>query len=202
MQKQTLTFENILTDLRLASSSNKERHMPATLGFSLLFALLAVLLLVCLPTLPLLSIMLAVFSILFGVHYARERKQHRSDARALRAALDRAHLSVCIEEFSHAGEEVVVEPHSCGRHMHATRLARMIYFTSGIGWRVPLYVSRLYDWSNTHHLTFEGLQNISLAGDEFYYISLQGHPDISFAYPCKFFVLAKELEGSATQKAQ
>ena len=201
MQKQTLTLENILTDLRLVSSSNKERYLPITLSFSLLFALLAVLLFIHLPILPLPSIMLVAFSIICGVHYAKGRKQHRSDARALRAALDRAHLSVCVEAFSHAGEEVVVEPHSCGRHMHATRLAQMVYFTSGIGWRLPLYVSRLYSWSKTHHLTFEGLQNISLAGDEFYYISLQGHPDISFVYPCKFFVLAKELEETVEQKA-
>ena len=55
-------------------------------------------------------------------------------------------------------------------------------------------VLKHYDWSKEYNLSSEGLKNISVEGNEFFYVSLQGHPDVAYVYPCKFFELDKGLE--------
>ena len=201
MQKQPLSLENILTDLRLMAKFNMQHHSPVLLAAAGFFLQLTIRWFIFLWFLPLPGIVLGAISVFFGIRYAREHRPYRADIKALRAAFDRANISISIEEFSHTEKEVVVEPHMCGSHAHLTDLAFMVYFTSGNSWRKPP-VTRLYEWSKTHHLTFEGLDNISLTGDEFYYISLQGAPNVSFIYPCKFFTLTGELEDTVKQKAQ
>ncbi len=44
-----------------------------------------------------------------------------------------------------------------------------------------------------YYVSPKGLENISIEGDEFYYISLQGYPDVAYIYPCKNFILDEKL---------
>ena len=39
----------------------------------------------------------------------------------------------------------------------------------------------------------QGLENLSIQGDEFMYIFLQKYPDVVYVYPCKIFALDKAL---------
>ena len=196
MEKQPLTLQNILHDLRIISKQNKNRHIPGLLCTAIMFAIFAVLTLIFLP-IPLLIIAFLALTTYYTVRYLRERKDYADEAQVLRAALDRANISISIEKFSHVEKEILYEPHSV-YHEGTKYPANFFYFSSGNNWRVP-EIFRFYTWSKTHYLTFEGLQNISLAGDEFFYISLQGSPDISFIYPCKLFTLTKELEQATAE---
>ncbi|MBO7762390.1 MAG: hypothetical protein J6T24_06300 [Clostridia bacterium] len=50
-----------------------------------------------------------------------------------------------------------------------------------------------YAWSREYCLSSTGLWQTSVEGNEFYVISLQGHPDIRYIYPKKFFKLSASL---------
>ena len=197
MEKQPLTLQNILHDLRIISKQNKNRRIPGLLCTAIMFAIFAVLTLIFLP-IPLLIIAFLALTTYYTVRYLRERKDYADEAQVLRAALNRANISISIEKFSHVGQEYHYEPYTIRQQEGTKSAAKFFYFSSGNNWRMPL-IYRFYAWSKTHYLTYEGLQNISLAGDEFFYISLQGSPDISFIYPCKLFTLAKELEQVTVQ---
>ena len=200
--KQTLTLEYIRNDLRYIARINRSRASPILETLGGIFGILTVFWFILFPTLPLPGIALGAFAIFFIVRYIKDARPCYADAKALRCALTCADISIDVEAFSHTARETIIEPHSYTGHANLTKYIPVVYFLSGASWRIPFVSGRLYKWSKTHSLSLEGLENISLEGDEFYYVSLQGHPNVSFIYPCKFFVLAKELEGSATQKAQ
>ena len=52
-----------------------------------------------------------------------------------------------------------------------------------------------YVWSKDYCLSSKGLDNISLQGDEFFYISLRGYYNVAYIYPCKLFELDETLKG-------
>ena len=193
MQKQTLTLANILADLRIKARENKHLYstsMIAWLFWSLLF--FTTLWFIFFWFIPLPGIALAGLTLFLGMRYTKDYLARHNAVVALRTALERANISIDTERFSHITEEMVVEPHRVGRNTRLTRTAFMVYFESGRSWRKPT-VNRLYEWSRTHSLSFAGLDNISLAGDEFYYVTLQGQPDVSYVYPAKFFKLDLKL---------
>lgn len=113
--------------------------------------------------------------------YCRHKK-------AIRFIMMREDVSVSTEVFSHIASEWVVEPHFVGTRLNLTRVIRRYYFKSGIGWREALGYTH-YEWSENYYVSPNGLENGSLSGDEFFYISLQGEPDIAYIYPCKKFEL-------------
>ena len=196
MQKQTLTLENIRFDLRLKAKENKRLHANTALSWMFwTFVLFTVLWFIFLWAVPLPGIALAGISLFLGVRYVGEYRARHADVKALCTAIEGADLSIDVEHFSHITKEVIVEPHRHGFDTHLTNVAYMVYFESGCSWRKPEWISRLYQWSKTHSLSFEGLDNISLTGDPFYCVTLQGHPDVSYIYPAKFFNLDPSLKG-------
>ena len=56
------------------------------------------------------------------------------------------------------------------------------------------FVEKHYSWSKDFYLSSKGLENISMKGDEFYFVSLQSHHDIAYIYPCKNFELDENLK--------
>ena len=195
--KEILTLQAVLSDLDRVATHRAYNRAPNFFGCAVSLALLAVI--VCLFFESLMPLFLflpgvACFTILF----VREVRCNRAAKAALKGALKRENVSISVEEFSHMSEETIVEPHGNGRHAHMTKEVRFCYFTSGGSWRVPTG-DRLYSWSKTHNLSIQGLENISLQGDAFFYVSLQGYPDICYAYPCKFFTLDEVLRASHPQ---
>ena len=110
--------------------------------------------------------------------------------------LQRGDISISIEELSHITRETIHEPHfvRSGTRIRraSTREVTMYYFMSGGSWRCP-NLSKHYEWSKEYYLSSQGLENISIQGDKFYYVALQGHHDISYVYPCKLFRLDERL---------
>ena len=196
--KEKLTLQAIRADFSRVATHHALNQTGNLLGYSIAFALPAgIACLIFKSLFP--ALLLSPGIVLFAVLFAKELKSDRKNKRAIRAAIERSDISIVVEAFSHIVEERIVEPHPGYRHTHLTKVVPFCYFASGGSWRIPLG-DRLYSWSKTHSLSPTGLRNISLQGDTFFYVSLQGYPDICYAYPCKFFELDKTLSASQTAK--
>ena len=80
-------------------------------------------------------------------------------------------------------EETYVEPHVKHGRGRVLRDAKVMYF--GVGsWRIP---SRVYEWSDTFSMSAQGVENTSVAGNEFYVVTLKSTGDIVCVYNTKFF---------------
>lgn len=144
-----------------------------------------------------LGVILGLFPLYHTVLYYIDKKKHRAERKAIKAVLDRSDISISIKELSHTAEHTIFEAHTTSRHgrahAHATKLVKFFHFASGSSWRIPNRPKH-YAWSRDYYLSTEGLENIAVGGNEFYYVALQGHPDIAYVYPCKFFTLDDALK--------
>lgn len=190
MKKETLLLQHITQDLRTVVDFQLSNIGGWRLSYIVPFALLAGVVGVLLKNawIGLLIFSVAVYHI---VRLIMEVKRNRDKKRAVIEAIDRADISIAKERFECTVEEMIYEPHLAGRYTHATKSVRYYYFSSGIRWRIP-DVRMHYPWSRSYYVSTQGLENVSIAGDEFYYVSLQGNFDIAYIYPCKFFELDRE----------
>ena len=192
MQKETLTLSNIIKDMRIIADLHKFREsekydvyiipilmIALGVGFFLRLVWLAI-------AIGTLAIYPAICSI-------RSFQKARTTKKTIDSIMSRGDISISVKALSHIATETIYEPHSCGRHSHATKTVLFFYFVAGRRWRVP-EIFHHYEWSKEFYLTTEGLENISLPDDEFFYVSLQGYPDIAYIYPCKLFALDSTLK--------
>lgn len=110
----------------------------------------------------------------------------RKVKRALYRGLNREDVSVSIEKFSHIAHEDIYEPWFSGRYVGCYKRVRLYYFSSGAGWREPVCYSH-YAWSSKYETSSKGLENTSIAGDEFYLITLNVDREFKYVYNTKLF---------------
>ena len=139
-------------------------------------------------------IALAIFTVAAYhiVRFVIEYKDYRAQKKAINDILERGDVSVSVEQLNSIGEELIYEPHRNLTNTKLTRATTFYYFASGKSWRVP-NVLKHYKWSSECYVSTAGLKNISIEGDEFYFVSLQGDYDIAYIYPCKNFELEENL---------
>ena len=116
----------------------------------------------------------------------------------VRSVSTRKDISISVEELSHISEETASAPSWTGSHRRV-KLNYVWHFTSGAEWVKPLYFSGFFPWSKEYSLGESGFITTSVAGNKFYYVSLQSDPDINFIYPCKFFELDEKLAVDVTE---
>ena len=191
MEKETLTLESIAKDLNALkpdlTSRVDDRGFQASAPLTVAALIFGFYL-----KIVWIALVLAAISLGLIIDYIMRHRSSRIE-KPLDHSLSRDDISISVEVLSHITLETIVEPHSHGKHSHYTKTVLVYYFTSGIGWRVPYLISRHYAWSKTHYLSTKGLQNISVEGNEFFYVSLQGYPDLTYIYPCKLFMLDPAL---------
>ncbi len=137
------------------------------------------------------------------VRYVMEFKEYRAAKNAVLTLLERGEVSISTEIISHIAREVVCEPRRVGRREKFPFRRRqrasigntitVYYFESGSSWRLPA-VDRHYSWSDEFYVSSKGLENISLAGDSFFFVRLQNYPHIAYIYPCKTFEIDASLK--------
>ncbi len=192
MTKETLTLQNITDDLRRVAffglSNVQEWRFFSIISVTLLAVMLGIFL-------KSVWIGIAIFSVAAYhiVRYVMEYRKYRERKKAIANVLDRGDISVSVEKLSHVAMETIYEPHGHGKHRHTTKEVTFFYFLSGGRWRIP-NVDKHYVWSKDYYISSKGLENASVGGDEYFYISLQGYHDIAYVYPCKFFVLGSDLK--------
>ena len=191
MKKETLTMEAIKSDL--IKIVNYQVSNKADWRFSYIVPLTALAILLGLFTKNIL-IGIAIFCIAAYhiVHFIMEYKAYKIQKAAILSVIARGEISVSTETFSHIANDVIYEPHRVGRRTKSTKTITLYHFNGGSSWRAPLFAKH-YEWSKEYYISPKGLENISIKGDEFYFVSLQSHHDISYIYPCKNFELDKSL---------
>ncbi|MBR6679737.1 MAG: hypothetical protein IKL59_00595 [Clostridia bacterium] len=140
------------------------------------------------------GLVIFIFPAYHIVRYIMAFRRLHAKKKEIINAISRSDIAISVKQLSHISEETIYEPHQSGsgRGVNSTKEVIFFCFEGGNRWRVPMMP--LYSWSRDYHLSPTGLENISLAGDEFFYVSLQGHHDISYIYPCKFFELDSSLK--------
>ena len=126
------------------------------------------------------------------VRFVMEHKEYKTQKATILSLVERGEISISTEILSHIANDVIYEPHIVGRKTKSTKTITLYHFDGGSSWRVPLFTKH-YEWSKEYYISSKGLENISIKGDEFYFVSLQAHHDISYIYPCKNFELDKSL---------
>lgn len=194
VKPEVLKEEYIIKDLLAREdylfSSSGDRNMTLLIG-SVFFAALTLVLMIS-GILPwhcsIFSIGFAIVAVTCGYRVARDCIEHKNKKKAILAG----EFHIAREKLTNVGYETVYEPHihsSFGRvHTHHTREALFLYFPVG-EWRVPR--TTLYKWSETYYLSPTGLYNTSLAGEEFFVVTLNYDHTIGCAYNTKFFKYVK-----------
>ncbi len=200
MKKEALTFKNVKRDLDRMAYSRMSSAEDHRLGYIIPAVLLAVILAVVFKSVVV-TLLLAAFAAYHTVYFVIACRKYKESRKALEEAVERADISISVEKLSHIAEETVYEPHQTGVRRNEYKTVRHFYFEAGGSWRVP-DVYRHYEWSSEYYLTTKGLDNISIKGDEFYYISLQGFGDVAYIYPCKFFTLDDHLREKKSRSDQ
>ena len=207
MKKETLTLSNVKLDLIKVAYDGLSRAEDWRLSFfvSTAIAVALVLMLVTWRIWP--GLLFLPFIAYHVIRYIISFREYKKQKKEIETAANKGYVSVSLEKLSHIATETIIEPYfhhyvgfARGR-MDMTKEIGVYYFMSGASWRVPFekcYDTRAnqqhYEWSKELCLSSRGLDNISLPGDEFFYITLQGYPKIAYIYPCKFFELGKDLK--------
>lgn len=194
MKKEKLKLDNIKQDLKIIL--NRQMSNVADWRFSYIIPITLLALIIGFvskkPWIGLLIFSIPAYHI---VQYVIEYKKYKEQKRVMIEAIGRGAVAISVEQFSHIAVETVYEPHRVGTRGRATKTVKMFCFSSGAFWRVPL-LDRHYEWSKDFFISTKGLENISISGDDFFYISLQEDHDIAYIYPCKNF----ELDSSLVQQ--
>lgn len=194
MKKETVTLSNIQGDLALVAKLQISNKGDGRLVFIIPLTLLAILGGVFLKSiwipLPLLAV--AAYHV---IRLVLEYREHKAKMQIILGGIERGDVSISTEKLSHVATETVIEPHQTPTRVKSTNVATFFYFEAGRRWRVPK-VDRHYKWSKDYYVSTRGLENVSLQGDEFLYVSLQEDCDIAYIYPCKNFTLDTELKSN------
>ena len=187
MQKEFLQKENIFRDL---VSVLRARTLLATsyyLQYIIPFLLLALLIGFLTRTIwiGLLIFSPAIYPIVRFVQIVCKSEKQKKEIKRL---TEQGKLNVSVEIFERMWDDTVYEPHTRYRRYSHLKEVRDVRFSSGLCWQVP-DMGIFYQWSKDFHLSRSGLENTSVQGDEFYFIALPNDNDISYIYPCKYFIL-------------
>ena len=196
MKKDILTFDAIKMDFLKILAFRLKNKIIWRFTFFFPFALIAVLLgikfndiFVFLAASP-----PALYNV---VRFIIDYVKHRKNKKTVLSFFERGEISISTEVFSHIAVETVYEPHGSGHRGGSTKSVRVYYFRGGASWRIQEAYMH-YSWSKNYCLSTKGLENLSIAGDEFFYIKLQNHPDIAYIYPCKIFELDACINNNST----
>ena len=139
--------------------------------------------------------MFSLFAVYHLVFFIIEYRKHRARKREIAEIFEREDISISVEKLERIDHDTIYEPHSGVKRVKALKTVKVYCFASGIRWRVP-DVDKHYTWSVDYCLSTKGLDNLSLVGDEFYFISVQGDFEISYIYPRKIFELGGDIKNS------
>ena len=188
MQKETVALHNIKQDLerylRFKVSNKAEWRQTYYVPITAIALIVGIYL-----KNVWIGLLIFSFAAYHIVRYVLESREYRALKKEILDALSRGDISVSVEKLDHIAEDRIYEPHF-GKNN--SKLVSFFYFESGRAWRIP-YVANHYKWSREYYVSNEGLMNISLQGDKFYFVSLQGHDDIAYIYPCKTFNLDERI---------
>lgn len=191
MEKEVITLSGIKDDLGKVAFFNILNEGEWRLAYILPITALAIIVGAFLKSI-LLALLIFSVAAYHIVEFIIQTRNYQMRKKAIKELIDRGDISIAVEHLSHIVIEQVYEPHRCGSRVYKMKDVTFFCFDSVLRWRVP-DVNKHYEWSKEYYVSSKGLENISVQGNEFFYISLQGHHNIAYIYPCKCFVLDESL---------
>lgn len=198
MKKEKITLDNIKEDLEFFADLNMSKKAGVYVALLILAFILAFIAGMIVRSFLTGLLVMVIASIYPTVRLILENSKKRKMQNTVRSVSTREEISISVEELSHVSEETASAPSWTGSHRRV-KLNYVWHFTSGAEWVKPLYFSGFFPWSKEYSLGESGFITTSVAGDKFYYVSLQSDPDINFIYPCKFFELDEKLAVDVTE---
>ena len=196
MKKEKLTLEAIKQDLMKMVGFQLSNKTDWRFSYIVPITLLAVFAGILLKNV-FVGLLIFLFAAYHIVRYVIEYRAYSQKKNAVISMIERGEISISNEIFSHISTETVYEPHRVGRRARATKTITVYYFNGGSSWRVP-NVDKHYAWSKEYYISSKGLENISISGDEFYFVSLQANHEVAYIYPCKNFEFDVSLKNNIT----
>jgi len=190
MQKDKLSLPNIKEDLGSILSLKVSISAEWRMAYILPTVIISLILIFALKHIWI-GILILLFPAYHIFRFVLEYRQYSSRKKALMNALERGDISISVEKLSHLSEETIYEPRFGSRRN--IREISVLYFMSGCSWRIPYFLKH-YSWSSNYYLSTEGLKNIAVPGNEYFYVTLQGNSDIAYVYPRDFFELDENLK--------
>ena len=204
MKKEKITLFAVKEDLMKNVRSMLLVRVEARLLYIIPFTLISLLLY---PLTYNIYVCLAVFTLALYhiVRFMIEYVEIKKKKNAVLSVNLRGGLSVTTETLSHIAREEAHEPNIRpffggdiseiirGRS-RSSREITVFHFRGGPSWRVPSKIREHYSWSKELYTTSQGIENLSLMGDEFFFIKLQSDPSVSYIYPCKTFDLDEGMK--------
>lgn len=198
MKKEKITLDNIKEDLEYFAYLNMSKKAGVYVALLILAFILAFIAGMIVKSFILGILVMVIASVYPTVRLILENSKKRKMQNTVRSVSTREEISISVEELSHVSEETASAPSWTGSHRRV-KLNYVWHFTSGAEWVKPLYFSGFFPWSKEYSLGESGFITTSVAGNKFYYVSLQSDPDINFIYPCKFFELDEKLAVDVTE---
>lgn len=192
MEKEKLTLDAIKMDLMKVADDQISNKADWRFSYIIPITLLAILIAVFFKNI-FVGLLIFSFAVYHMVRYVMEYQKYKAKKTAILSLIKCGEISILTETLSHIANDTVYEPHQAGRKMRTIKTVTFYHFNGGRCWRLPLF-SKHYAWSRDFYVSSEGLENISIPGDEFFFVSLQEHPDIAYVYPCKSFILDGNLK--------
>ena len=192
MKKEALTLDAIKSDLIRVAIEQVKTKTDWRFSYIVPFTALAIFL-GSLTKNIFIGIAVFVVAAYHIIRFVIEYTAYKNQKAAILSVIERGEISVSKETFSHVSNDVIYEPHRVIGKSHTTKTITRYHFDGGCSWRVPS-LTQHYEWSKEHYISAQGLENISIQGDEFYFVSLQRHHDIAYIYPCKNFELDKDIK--------
>lgn len=173
--KEKLTRQEILSDLLAAEQAFNLRGGEAYLSAIIPCSLLAVVVGIFLQNLWI-ALVLATVAIFHIVRMLPLAARSRLMRRALKEAIDNDKFVITTERLCSIDEQ----------EERANKTTRIFRFASGMSWQIPS-LSQHYAWSEVCNMSSDGLDHTSLVGDEFFVVTLNDLPEISYVYNKKLF---------------
>ena len=187
MKKELLTVDNMRNDLVSVFEYKGDKSIEKRITFIVPFVLLAIGVGIFMKN-PWPAMAILTGPVYHTVRLVLEKLEEKAQKQRMIHMLKNGELAVSEEVLSHIAEEEIYEPHLVGfRRGNATRTVTVFYFESGASWRMP--EGYHYGWSKTYGMSSEGLENTSVAGNTFYYVTAKQSYGTAYIYNTKFFEL-------------
>lgn len=195
VKKETVTFENIKADLNkiadIGFESIKEWRFTFIFPLTMASLLLGIASYIAFKNI-LAGIILFFIPLYHLVRFFISYKEYKIRKKAIARVSKREDISISLECLSHVSTEQIYEPYMGFRRVHYMKEVNFLNFRSFKRWRVGT-IGTLYEWSEEHYMSGDTVEKTSMPEDEIFFVSLQGFDEIACVYPCKFFVLDKNL---------
>ena len=190
MKKEILTHDKIKHDL----DREVKKHTPMPISIAIFAAISFIFSAVFFRTGEfILGIILVVFALIFIAVYIRQYLSFRKQSQATYISninVIKSKLHSISTETAHSVYRDVVRRNR-NRTNHYSESVFVLRFGAG-EWKItlvnqPYDTYMLYTWSENYTTSLQGLDNISLSGDEFFVVIDENTQNIIYAYPAKFF---------------